>query len=97
LVDIVKNIFLCVPFLDIILQFSHPFQRLIFTHLCGFSITEVFVKAWVLPSVTYFFSLPKKVGKKRFWPSLFELLAQAIPENETRPSNSVLPGHPHMA
>jgi hypothetical protein len=50
-----------------------------------------------LPSVTYFFSLPKKVGKKRFLPSLFELLAQAIPENETRPSNRVLPGHPHMA
>ena len=50
-----------------------------------------------LPSVTHFFSLPKKVGKKRFWPSLLELLAQAIPENETSPSNSVLPGHPHMA
>jgi len=37
----------------------------------------------VLPSVTHFFSLPNKVGKKRFLPSLFELLAQAIPENET--------------
>ena len=53
--------------------------------------------AWVLPSVTHFFSSPKKVGKKRFLPSLFELLAQAIPENVTPPSNSVLPGHPHMA
>jgi len=37
----------------------------------------------VLPSVTHFFALPNKVGKKRFLPSLFELLAQAIPENET--------------
>jgi len=50
-----------------------------------------------LPSVTYFFSSPKKVGKKRFLPSLFELLAQAIPENGTPPSNSVLPGHSQMA
>jgi len=43
-----------------------------------------------LPSVTYFFALPKKVGKKRFWPSLFELLAQAIPENVTCSSSWVI-------
>jgi len=60
-----KIFFLGVPFLDINIPYDHPLRRLGFTYLCGFSITELFVKAWGLPSVTYFFSLPKKVGKKR--------------------------------
>jgi len=42
-----KYFFLCVPFLDINIQFGHPVRRLGFTQLSCFSIAEVFGLAWI--------------------------------------------------